>query len=94
MKLFIKIITCPIWITLEILAFLLTLFTIVGGAVLSVVAFALSVYSVYLMAFEQNFRDGAIGVVVAALCTPWGLPSFAASIINVLENMSDKLRGV
>lgn len=94
MKTFIKIITFPIWFTLEVIAFGLTLFTIVGGAILSLVAFALSVYAVYLMAFHMNFKDGIICAVVAALCTPWGLPSFAASVINVIENISDKLRGV
>lgn len=94
MKTFIKIITCPIWITLEILAFVLTFLTITGGILLTLIAFALSVYSVYVMAIEHNFKDGIISILLAVFCSPFGLPSISASIINMIENASDKLRGV
>lgn len=94
MKLIKKIITFPIIIILEVTAFLLTLLTITGGVILTLVAFVLSVYSVYLIATESNFKDGAIGIIIATLCTPWGIPAISAEVINLLENTSDKLRGL
>ncbi len=74
------------------LAFCLTLFTIVGGALLSVVAFALAVYSVYIMVVDSSFKDGLIGIFISALCTPFGLPAIAGDIINMIENLSDNLK--
>lgn len=40
----------------------------------------------------MNFKDGLIGIFVAALCTPWGIPAIAGDIINFLENISDNLK--
>lgn len=94
MKVIKKIIAFPFIVILEITIFILTFLTITAGALLSLVAFALSVYSVYLIAINHAFKDGLICAVVAAMCTPWGIPAIAGEIINVLENISDKLRGL
>lgn len=92
MKIIKNIIAFPFIAILEIVSFLLTLFTIVGGAVLIVVAFGLSVYSVYLMVVHMQFKEGFIRLFIAALCTPWGLPAIAGDIINFLENRSEDLK--
>lgn len=94
MKIIKKIIAFPFIVILEILAFALTLFTILGGIVLTLIAFALCVYSGYLIFILHNVKDGIICAVVAALCSPFGIPSIAADVINMLENASDKLKGV
>lgn len=92
MKIIKKIIAFPIIVILEILIFALTLFTILGGIVLTLVAFALCVYSAYLVFILHMVKDGIICAVVAVLCSPFGIPSIAGEVINMLENASDKLK--
>lgn len=94
MKIVKKILAFPFIVILEVLAFVLTLFTILGGIVLTLVAFALCVYSGYLVFILHSVKDGVICAVVAVLCSPFGLPSIAADVINMLENASDKLKEI
>lgn len=94
MKIIKKILAFPFIVILEVLAFALTLFTILGGIILTLLAFALCVYSGYLVFILHNIKDGVICAVIAALCTPFGIPSIAAEVINMLENTSDKLKEI
>ncbi len=83
MKFLLKILFAPVMLLLWMLAGICNLILKVSAVVLSIAAILFAAMGIITI-FTDSVVKGCIGLVIAFLFSPWGLPSLAALIVAQL----------
>lgn len=91
MKTLLKIIFAPVIFILWILIKLASIFTYISGLALGVASGITAVISlIYLM--TGSVSNAIVGLILAYLLSPYGLPLFVIMILGVIQNFKYKLQ--
>ena len=91
MKILLKIIFAPVIFILWILIKMASIFTYVSGLALGVASGITAVISlIYLM--TGSVSNAIVGLILAYLLSPYGLPLFVIMILGVIQNFKYKLQ--
>lgn len=91
MKTLLKIIFAPVIFILWILIKMASIFTYVSGLALGVASGITAVISlIYLM--TGSVSNAIVGLILAYLLSPYGLPLFVIMILGVIQNFKYKLQ--
>ena len=96
MKIIGKIIALPFILMLTILVAVLHFLTSVSSAILSGIAVLVAIIAVASMITaggnDYLIRNGIMGLVLAFLISPFGLPALAGWITDLLDGLNDTLK--
>lgn len=91
MKTLLKIIFAPVIFILWILIKIASIFTYISGLALGVASGITAVISlIYLM--TGSVSNAIVGLILAYLLSPYGLPLFVIMILGVIQNFKYKLQ--
>lgn len=91
MKILLKIIFAPVILILWILIKIASIFTYISGLALGVASEITAVISlIYLM--TGSVSNAIVGLILAYLLSPYGLPLFVIMILGVIQNFKYKLQ--
>lgn len=97
MKIIGKIIVLPFILVLTIVVALLHFLTSISSAILAVIASLLAFLAIGSMITaggnDYLIRNGIMGLVLAFLISPFGLPAFATWVTDLLDSLNDTLKG-
>ena len=91
MKILLKIIFAPVILILCILIKMVSIFTYISGLALGIVSGITAVISlVYLM--TGSVSNAIVGLILAYLLSPFGIPLFAIMLLGTVQNFKYKLQ--
>lgn len=91
MKILLKIIFAPVILILWILIKIASIFTYISGLALGIVSGITAVISlVYLM--TGSVSNAIVGLILAYLLSPFGIPLFAIMLLGAVQNFKYKLQ--
>ena len=91
MKILLKIIFAPVILILWILIKMVSIFTYISGLALGIVSGITAVISlVYLM--TGSVSNAIVGLILAYLLSPFGIPLFAIMLLGTVQNFKYKLQ--
>ena len=91
MKILLKIIFAPVIFILWILIKIASVFTYISGLALGIISGITAVISlVYFM--TGSVSNAIVGLILAYVLSPYGLPFFVIMILGVIQNFKYKLQ--
>ena len=94
MRILLKILLFPITLVLTIILLICKFFCLFGTMLLSVLAFILFAFAIVIMIFLGEVQDGIKTMVLAFLISPYGIPLFAAWLLDKIEQFNEWAKAI
>lgn len=94
MRILLKILLFTITMALTIVLLICKFFCLFGTMLLSVLAFILFAFAIVIMIFLGEIQDGIKTMVLAYLISPYGIPLFAAWLLDKIEQFNEWVKAI
>lgn len=94
MRILLKILLFPITLALTVVLLICKFFCLFGTMLLSVLAFILFAFAIIIMIFLGEVQDGIKTMVLAFLISPYGIPLFAAWLLDKIEQFNEWAKAI
>lgn len=94
MRILLKILLFPITLVLSVIVLVCKFLCVLSSMLLSILALILFVLALAIMVLLGEVGEGLKGLLIAYLISPYGVPMFAAWIVDVVDGLNQRLKAI
>lgn len=94
MRILLKILLFPVTLSLSIILLVCQFLCVFSSMLLSVLAFLLFVLALAIMVLLGEVGEGLKTLLAAYLISPYGVPMFAAWLVDAVDGLNQRLKSI